>query len=95
MHRLGPLPHLLEQTRSQFNRKAQKEKIVLKTIKAGTEVSVQDAITTQVEETVKTMLAEIKSGGDAAVRRYSEKLDKFNPKVFGFRRAKLMTRSPR
>ena len=55
---------------------------MLKTIKAGTEVSVQDAITTQVEETVKTMLAEIKSGGDAAVRRYSEKLDTFNPESF-------------
>ena len=55
---------------------------MLKTIKAGTEVSVQDAITIEVEETVKTMLAEIKSGGDAAVRRYSEKLDRFNPEQF-------------
>lgn len=55
---------------------------MLKTIKSGTEVSVQDAITTQVEETVKTMLADIKRDGDAAVRRYSEKLDKFNPERF-------------
>lgn len=55
---------------------------MLRTIKSGTEVSVQDAITTQVEETVKTMLADIKRDGDAAVRRYSEKLDKFNPEQF-------------
>ena len=62
---------------------------MLKTIKAGTEVSVQDAITTQVEETVKTMLAEIKSGGDGAVRRYSEKLDKFNPESFRLSQAEI------
>ena len=62
---------------------------MLKTIKAGTEVSVQDAITTQVEETVKTMLAEIKSGGDAAVRRYSEKLDTFNPESFRLSQAEI------
>ncbi len=55
---------------------------MLKTIKAGTEVGVQDAITKQVEETVKTMLAKIKRDRDAAVRRYSEKLDQFNPEQF-------------
>ena len=57
---------------------------MLKTIKAGTEVSVQDAITTQVEETVKTMLAEIKSGGDAAVRRYSESSTSLTQKFSAF-----------
>lgn len=55
---------------------------MLKTIKPGTEVSAQETITTQVEETVKTMLADIRSGGDSAVRRYSEKLDHFNPEHF-------------
>lgn len=54
---------------------------MLKTIKSGTEVSVQDVITTQVEETVKTMLADIRKGDDA-VRKYSEKLDRYNPEHF-------------
>ena len=55
---------------------------MVKTVKAGTDVSVQEEVTRQVEETVKTMLAEIKRDGDEAVRKYSEKLDGYNPESF-------------
>ena len=39
-------------------------------------------LTAQVEETVKTILADVRREGDAAVRRYSETFDRFNPQSF-------------
>lgn len=51
-------------------------------IKSGAESSVEEAISTKVEATVKDMLAAIKREGDAAVRRYSETLDGYNPESF-------------
>lgn len=54
----------------------------MQTLKAGTETSVLESITTQVEETVKAILSDVKREGAAAVRRYSEKLDSYNPPSF-------------
>ena len=54
----------------------------MQTLKSGTEVSVLESITAQVEETVKTILADVRREGDAAVRRYSESFDRYNPETF-------------
>jgi sulfopropanediol 3-dehydrogenase len=55
---------------------------MLKTVKSGIEADAQEAISTQVEETVKAILADVRRQGDAAVRKYSEKFDRFNPESF-------------
>jgi len=54
----------------------------MQTLKSGTEVSVLESITAQVEETVKSILADVRREGDAAVRRYSETFDRYNPESF-------------
>ncbi len=54
----------------------------MQTLKSGTEVSVLESITAQVEETVKTILADVRREGDAAVRRFSESFDRYNPETF-------------
>ena len=54
----------------------------MQTLKSGTEVSVLESITAQVEATVKTILADVRREGDAAVRRYSESFDRYNPETF-------------
>lgn len=51
----------------------------LKNGKSGEEVESQD---TKVRKTVEDILADISSRGDAALRDYSEKFDKWNPPAF-------------
>lgn len=61
----------------------------MQTLKSGTETSVLESITAQVEETVKAILADVKREGETAVRRYSEKLDKYNPEAFKLSREEI------
>ena len=51
-------------------------------IKPGMEVEALEAISEQVQETVRRTLAEVRSHGDDAVRRLSEKFDNYSPSSF-------------
>lgn len=53
-----------------------------KYLKKATPVSVGDSASTAVRETVEGVLADIRDRGDAAVREYSEKFDKWSPESF-------------
>ncbi len=53
-----------------------------KHLKRGMDASVLKAVDAKVRETVERILAEVETGGDAAVRRLSEQFDKWSPATF-------------
>ena len=56
--------------------------IMIQYIKSGKTVNEKRDIDQQVAKTVETILADIEARGWAAIRDYSEKFDKWNPKTF-------------
>ena len=58
-------------------------------IKSGKTVNEKRDIDQQVAKTVETILADIEARGWAAIRDYSEKFDKWNPKTFKLSAAEI------
>lgn len=59
---------------------------LLKQGKSFSEIQLEDS---KVKETVSTVIQEIRTGGDSAVRRYSEKFDNWSPESFRLSPAQL------
>lgn len=55
---------------------------MIKYLKKGITTEEQNEVDTRVKETVESMLSEIAQNGDAAVRAFSEKFDKWSPASF-------------
>ncbi len=53
---------------------------------AASEIEVVDA---KIRQTVEVIIAEVRSGGDAAVRQWSDKLDRWSPKSFRLSRGEV------
>jgi sulfopropanediol 3-dehydrogenase len=59
-----------------------RERIMIRHIKTGQTAEAKAQGSAQVRKTVETILADIGARGEAAVREYSEKFDKWSPKSF-------------
>ena len=72
---------------------------MIRVIKKGRDTAAKAADAAAVRSTVETMLAEIEARGDAAVREYSQRLDKWSPASFRLTGAEIdelvATLSPR
>ena len=62
---------------------------MIRVIKKGRDTAAKAADAAAVRSTVETMLAEIEARGDAAVREYSQRLDKWSPASFRLTRAEI------
>ena len=63
--------------------------VTVQIIKAGKPAAVKADLNAQVRATVETILADIESRGDAAVREYSAKFDKWSPESFRLSQAQI------
>lgn len=63
--------------------------MTIQTIKAGKTAAVKADLNAQVRSTVEGILADIEARGDAAVREYSAKFDKWSPESFRLSQAQI------